>query len=108
MEQLTVVKKDGSNYLLLELQGAFNAYTLPTIQNDVYSEILKHNVVLDMSKIEELDAAGLGMIMAAHNDAEEIRTKLYLLSPSNEVERELLNTGFKDLFHIITSITEVS
>ena len=89
-----------------ELAGALNAYTAPTVQDKIYKSIAKMNVVLDLSKVEELDAAGMGVIMAAHNDAEEYKTKLYLLSPSNEVDNELLETGFKDLFRIITSITE--
>ncbi|MBQ5472467.1 MAG: STAS domain-containing protein [Treponema sp.] len=106
MEQLTVTKKDGNNYTEYELAGAFNAYTAPTVQNKIYKSIAKMNVVLDLSKVEELDSAGMGVIMAAHNDAEEFNTKLYLLSPSNEVENELLETGFRDLFRIITSVTE--
>jgi anti-anti-sigma factor len=108
MEQLTFTKKDGSDYILFTLSGDFNAYTAQNIQAEIYSTIEKTNVVLDMSNIMVLDAAAMGIIMAAHNDAEEYGTKLYLLSISNEVDRQLLATGFKDEFNIINSVTEVA
>lgn len=106
MEQLTINAKDGANYVLYTLSGAFNAYTAVNIQSKLYNSIERENVVLDLSNVVELDASGLGVIMAAHNDAEEFHTKLYLMSLSNEVDKAILSTGFKDLFRIINSVTE--
>ncbi|MEE1212442.1 MAG: anti-sigma factor antagonist [Treponema sp.] len=107
MEQLTFTKKDGSDYILLTLSGDFNAYTAQNIQSEIYSTIEKTNLVLDLANVNVLDAAAMGIIMAAHNDAEEYSKRLYLMSPSNEVDRQLLATGFKELFNIINSVTEV-
>lgn len=107
MDQLGIVKKEGSNYILFELSGEFNALTLANAQTEIYSEIQKRNVVLDCAKLVELDDAAMGIIMAAHNDAEKAGTKLYLLSLSNEADKEIMRTGFKELFHIINSVTEV-
>ena len=107
MELLTVTEKDGTDYKLYELSGGFNAYTLVNIAPKIYENIKKTNVVLDMSNVTELDAAGMGVIMAAHNDGEETGRKIYLLSISNEVDRQILATGFKEEFNIISSVTEV-
>lgn len=107
MELLTVIQKDGSDYKMFELSGGLNAYTLVNIAGKIYEEIKKHNVVLDMSNITELDAAGMGVLMAAHNDCEITGKTLYLLSISNEVDKQLLATGFKEEFNIISSVTEV-
>ncbi len=108
MELLTVTEKDGTDYKLYELKGGLNAYTLVNLASKVYEKIQKTNVVLDMANVVELDAAGMGMIMAAHNDGEESGKKLYLLSISNEVDRQILATGFKDELNIISSVTEVA
>lgn len=108
MEQLTITQKEGAEYILYELNGALNAYTVVNLQSKLYKSIQKYNVVLDMSNVVELDAAGMGTIMAAHNDAEEYKTKLFLMSLSNEVDKVVLATGFKNLFRIISSVTEVS
>ena len=107
MELLTVTEKDGTDYKLYELSGGLNAYTLVNVAAKIYEKIQKMNVVLDMANVTELDAAGIGMIMAAHNDSEESGKKLFLLSISNEVDRQLLSTGFKDEFNLISSVTEV-
>lgn len=107
MDQLTVTSKEGTDYVLYELSGALDAYTIQNLQNKIYDSIKKQNVVVDMANVTSLDAAAMGFIMAAHNDGEEYGTTLYLLSISNEVDRQLLATGFKDLFHLISSVTEV-
>lgn len=107
MEQLDVIRKDGSNYVLFGLSGAFNAYTAVNAQAKIYEEIQKNNVVLDLSKVVQIDDAGMGIIMAAHNDADESGKKLYLLSLSNEADKEISRTGFKELFNIINAVTEV-
>lgn len=107
MEQLTVIERDGANYKLFILEGALNAYTMGEYQDTLYKNVLKHNIVLDMSKLIELDASGLGMLMAAFNDSEEAGNKLYFLSMSNEAERTVAGSGFKSVFNIINSVTEV-
>ena len=107
MEQLTVTRKEGADYILFELSGSVNAYTAVNIQTKLYETIEKQNVVLDLANVVELDASALGVIMAAHNDTEEYHTILYLMSLSNEADKAILSTGFKELFRIINSVTEV-
>ncbi|MCI5606670.1 MAG: STAS domain-containing protein [Treponema sp.] len=107
MDNLKVNEKEGANYRLFELNGAFNAYTVGEFQSKLYDYIAKMNVVLNLEKITEMDPTGMGIIMAAYNDAEVAGTKLFLLSPSNEALTVITNTGFKNLFKIINSVTEV-
>ena len=77
MEQLNIIEKDGANYHLYELIGALNAYTLGEFESTLYEAVKKNNIVLDMSKLIELDPSGIGVLMAAFNDSEEIGKKLY-------------------------------
>lgn len=107
MEKLAITEKDGANYHLYELVGALNAYTLGEFQNTLYDAVQKNNIVLDMSRLIELDPAGIGVLMAAFNDADEYGHKLYFMSLSNEAEKALASTGFKNLFNLINSVTEV-
>lgn len=108
MEQLSITEKDGANYKMYELEGALNAYTLGEFQNVLYEAVQKYNVVLDMKGLIELDASGMGFLMAAFNDSEDAGNKLYFLSMSNEAERVVAATGFKYLFNLINSATEVA
>ncbi len=107
MEQLTVIEKEGANYKLYDLEGALNAYTMGEFQKKLWEDVAEINVVLDMSKITELAPSGIGVLMAAFNDAEEAGTKLYFMAMSNEASIAINNTGFKNLFNIITAVTEI-
>lgn len=107
MEQLSIIEKDGANYHVYELEGALNAYTIGEFQTTLFEAVQKNNIVLDMSKLIELDPSGIGILMAAFNDSEEIGTKLYFMSISNEADKALTATGFKSLFNMINSVTEV-
>ena len=106
MEQLSIVEKDGANYHMYELEGALNAYTIGEFQNTLYEAV--HNIVLDRSKLVELDPAGIGFLMAAFNDSDEAGHKLYFMTMSNEAEKAIAATGFKYLFNLINSVTEVN
>ena len=108
MEQLTIIEKDGANYHLYELEGSLNAYTLGEFQNTLYEAVHKNNIVLDMSKLVELDPTGVGFLMAAFNESEEVGNRLYFMSMSSESEKAISATGFKSLFNIINSVTEVA
>ena len=107
MDQLTITEKDGANYVLYELNGAINAYTLTEFQQKLYDAIGRDNVVLDLSKVSEIDYSGMGAIMAAFNDGEDSGHALYLLSLSSEVREAVEATGFSKVLHIINSVTEV-
>jgi Anti-anti-sigma regulatory factor (antagonist of anti-sigma factor) len=108
MEQLTITEKSGANYLLFELDGALNTYTLAEFQQKVYGAIQKNNVVVDMSKVVGIDSSGIGVLMAAFNDGEETGFKLYLMALSNESEKAIDETGFKNVLNVINSVTEVA
>lgn len=39
MEQLAITRKEGANYVLFELSGAFNAYTSEAIQTKLLKQL---------------------------------------------------------------------
>lgn len=108
MEQLAITEKEGANYLLYELNGALNAYTMGEFQNTLYDAVVKNNIVLDLSNLIELDPSGIGFLMAAFNDSVEAGYKLYFMSMSNEAEKAIASTGFKSEFNLINAVTEVN
>jgi anti-anti-sigma factor len=108
MNQLTITEKSGANYLLYELDGSLNAYTLAEFQQKVYAAIQKSNVVLDLSKVIDIDSSGIGVIMAAFNDGEDCGHTLYLMALSNECEKAIDATGFKNVLKIINAVTEAA
>lgn len=108
MNQLALKEKIGVNYMLLELTGTLDSYTITELQEKLFEYIADTNFVLDLSQIIQVDSSGVGVILAGHNDAESSGTKLFIMNPSEPVKRALERTGFFDMFHIIHSVTEVS
>lgn len=108
MDQLTIREKKGANYMLLELSGSVNAYTVSELQEKVYTYIKTANVVLDMSLVTQLDSSGVGVVLAGHIDGEKFNTKLFVMSPSDPARRSLERTGFMDSFYLIHAVTEVA
>jgi anti-anti-sigma factor len=107
MDAFKIVEKFGSNYTLYELSGVINSYTLDELKNKVYSIVIDSNLVLDLSLVEAIDSAGVGLIMAGFNDAEDNGHRLYIMNPSPQVRQAIEDTGFADTFYFIHSVTEV-
>ena len=84
MEALTITEKKGANYILLEMNGAINSYTLQEFQNRVYSIIKETNLVLDLSNVFEIDSSGMGVLFACFNDGREAGKRLYLSSARSQ------------------------
>ncbi len=107
MDTISVLEKTGANYVLLEIAGTVNSYTYTEFQNRAYSLVKKTNLVLDMSKVVNISSAGLGVLIAATEDAKDSGFKLYLMNPSEIVRTAIESTGFREMFTIIHSLTEV-
>lgn len=107
MDQLQITEKNGANYMLLELAGDINSYTVSELQTKIYEQIKKINIVLEMSQVTSIDSSGVGTIMAGFNDGIEYKHKLYLMNPSPVAHQALDDTGFSDTFLFIHSVTEV-
>ena len=108
MDSLSIIEKNGANYILYELTGALTTYTCTEFQEKVFETIKNSNLVFDVSNLEEIDSVGVGIIMAVFNDAEENSKKLYLMNPSPAFRTALEETGFFSLFNFIHSVTEMS
>ena len=107
MDALKVVEKFGANYVLYERVGVVNSYTLDELKGKVYTIVVDSNLVLDLSSVEAIDSAGVGLIMGGFNEAEEFDHRLYIMNPSPVVRQALDDTGFSDTFYFIHSVTEV-
>ena len=56
MNQLALKEKIGVNYMLLELTGTLNSYTITELQEKLFEYIVDTNVVLDSSQIIQVDS----------------------------------------------------
>lgn len=58
------------------------------------------DIVVDLAALEIIDAAGLGMLTAAHLRAERAGQRLVLRNCSNEIRRVLAVTRLNRILHV--------
>ena len=107
MEQLSITEKQGANYVLYEISGAMNTYTITELAEKLDENIKKSNIVVDLERVETIDSVGVGLLMATFNDGEDCGYKFYIMNPSSSVRIALEDTGFYNVFAIIHAVTEV-
>lgn len=107
MEQLLITEKSGPNYKIYELSGSLNSYTLGEFRDKGFAAIQENNVILDLSNVEFVDSAGIGIIMALHNDGEDFKHGFYIMNPSAAIRTAIEDTGFFDLFKFVHSVREL-
>ncbi|MBR1537441.1 MAG: STAS domain-containing protein [Treponema sp.] len=107
MEQLSITEKQGANYVLYEISGVMNTYTVTELSEKLDEMIKKSNIVVDLERVEAIDSVGVGLIMATFNDGEDNNHRFYIMNPSSSARLALEETGFYDVFDIIHAVTEV-
>ena len=107
MDSLTLTEKFGSNYVLMELSGAVNSYTITELKQKLLMYVEDAFVVLDLSNVTALDSTGMGLFMGAFKEADRMGTMLYFMNPSDIAKRVSDATGFSDTFQFVNSVTEI-
>jgi anti-anti-sigma factor len=57
-------------------------------------------IVIDLSKLEFIDSAGLGMLLLARDEAKKVNRELVLKRPGGQVKRMFGVTKFDQLFTV--------
>ena len=108
MDNLKIVGTNSAKLQLFHISGAINSYTFSEFETKIFEAIKISDVVLDMSAVSHLSSSGLGVLMSANEEGEEIGHKVYIMRPSNAVKLAIDFTGFSDMFNFIHSIEEVN
>ena len=104
MNQLSIEERRENDVTVLTITGPVNSYTFTEFQEKVTKAIRKNDVVLDLDKVGTLSSAGLGVLMAAMEDAEAAGRKLWIFRPSEIVRLAIESTGFADRFPVIQTL----
>jgi anti-anti-sigma factor len=93
------VKEEG-NSLTIRLPQEFN-YACHSVFYEAYRNKSKSmNFVVDMSRTDSIDSAGLGLLINLQNYAGEDKTRVKLIVHSDYVKSVLTITNFANLFTI--------
>ncbi|MCS7298766.1 MAG: STAS domain-containing protein [Spirochaetia bacterium] len=106
-KKLFINVSDEGKFILIKAKGSINSYTYDDFQKQLYDAIEKKSVCIDLSEVDILSSAGLGTIMYAIEKGEEKGFKVFILSPSSVALEAINSTGFKDMFNIVFSLSDV-
>ncbi len=98
---IDVRREDGRDLVLVA--GPVNSYTFSEFQEKVFASILAADTLVDMSKVTTLSSSGIGVLMAALDEAEAAGHRLAICKPSEIVTLALESTGFGDRFPVVAS-----
>jgi anti-anti-sigma factor len=107
MTQLDIDLRREGEVECLVVSGPVNSYTFSDFQEKIYKSVLSSDTVVDMSKVTTLSSAGIGVLMAALDEAEASGHRLAILRPSEIVSLAFESTGFRERFPVIASMKEL-
>ncbi|MEL3907873.1 MAG: STAS domain-containing protein [Treponemataceae bacterium] len=107
MEGLEIKEEKKDGYLLLTISGNLNSYTYGEFEEKIYAAIKESDVVLDLNAVTNMSSSGLGVLMSAHDDGEDVGNGIFILNPSEIVRLAIDSTGFSDMFKVIHSVDEM-
>ena len=108
MTQLDISERLDGGRVVLVVSGPVNSYTFGEFQQRLERAMAKGQVVIEMEKVTTLSSAGIGVIMAALDDAEAAGKKLFILRPSEIARLALESTGFMERFPIIQNLKDLA
>lgn len=107
MTQLDLSEREDGGRVVLHVAGPVNSYTFTEFQQKLERAMAKGEVVIDMEKVTTLSSAGIGVIMAALDDAEGAGGKLSILRPSEIARLALESTGFMERFPVFQNLKDL-
>jgi anti-sigma B factor antagonist len=104
MIRLDIAVREDRRRLLLTASGPINKRSFAEFQEKLSRAIARGDVAVDMEGVTALSSAGIGAIIAAMEEAEEVGRGIAILNPSEAVRAALDSTGFGDRFPILVSL----
>ena len=95
------VDSEAPDRSVISVRGDIDAYGGHALRDAITDSIeLDHDVVIDLSQVEFVDSAGVGVLVGAHRAAQKAGRRFAIRRPSHRVSVLLEVTGLNRLFAI--------
>jgi anti-sigma B factor antagonist len=86
---------------VISVKGDIDAYGGHALRDAITDSIeLDHDVIIDLSEVDFVDSAGVGVLVGAHRAAQKAGRRFAIRRPSHRVSVLLEVTGLNRLFAI--------
>lgn len=107
MTGISIQVEEQNDYIILTISGPINSYTFTELQEKIGKYAGKNNLAINLNGVTTMTSAGIGVILAAIEDAEAAGKKIFIVAPSEIARLAMESTGFMDSFPILQSIKEL-
>jgi anti-anti-sigma factor len=107
MTGISIQAHDRGHWTILTVKGPINSYTFTELQDQTNRLVYRRNLAIDLSGVNSMTSAGIGVLLAALEDAEANGRQLAIIEPSEVARLALQSTGFADRFPSYTGTAEL-
>jgi anti-sigma B factor antagonist len=103
---IQVTATDDGRAVLFSLEGNLDIATSPSLRAALLesADHEKHEIIVDLSRLEFLDSTGLGALIGARKRAAEHGNSVRLVVQEGQILRLLRITGLLDVFAVYPSV----
>jgi anti-sigma B factor antagonist len=94
-------------WTVLSVHGPINSYTFNELQERMMSHAGRVDMAVDLSGVNSMTSAGIGVMLAALEDAEAVGRRFIIIAPSEIARLAMESTGFADRFPTVPSAKEL-
>ncbi|MBN2875109.1 MAG: STAS domain-containing protein [Spirochaetales bacterium] len=107
MTGISVEVGQRGSWTVLTVSGPINSYTYNELQEHIMKLVGRSDVAVEMSAVTSMTSAGIGVLLAAVEDAEVAERRFVVVAASEVVRLALESTGFADRFPSAPSVKEL-
>lgn len=98
MTGISVEPSTRGSWTVLSVHGPINSYTYNELQEAMSAHGGRADLAVDLSGVTSMSSAGIGVLLAAVEDAEAIGKRFVIVAPSEVARLAIESTGFADRF----------
>jgi anti-sigma B factor antagonist len=99
----TCIERQGSTTIARCVGRIVVGKELSKLRDAVLCELDQQTIMLDLARVEAIDAGGLGLLVFLHTCAHGLGTELKLINPTQHVAELLRLTNLDSVFDILSS-----
>ncbi|MTI70918.1 MAG: anti-sigma F factor antagonist [Firmicutes bacterium] len=95
--------------LIIDFNGELDHHTASDIRKQVdelYSEKMLHNIILDLDNLNFMDSSGIGLIMGRYKTVSQNGGKVCLINANNRIQKILKMSGILKIVHVYDNLNE--
>ncbi len=107
MTGISIETIERGSWTVLTVHGPINSYTFNEFQEKAMGLAGQADLAIDLSGVSSMTSAGIGVLLAATEDAEAAGKRLVVIAPSEVSRLAIESTGFSDRFPVRASFKDL-